>query len=315
MSLTAPLTPPESPLVFKKPLDEQAEPEPLLPMLPVSVPAAKPSFHYEWYQFRFAEAAASTPQISFLTSASLPTTIQEWRAMKNPFYIMRSGYSTAQIPRISREHDVHIRISIIQAETLPIPVEYLPGKPIPAEYTSFHITARPGFLDPILHAHTRLDVEYVHPKQMPAECKEYYAFRALHQPAFAIRQNSSLDIVNVTYGTRLYPRDPDDEGPQGWYRIRGTLGYTQDNSKEILKLRSETAGAAFRYIYLLVDPSTIHPSVALEVNSNAPYAENFLLKWRQWNERVGDDEKEEDRRFHSILGSYLQVIQHRRRSG
>jgi len=238
--------------------------------------------------------------------------MSEWTSLQHSFYLSTPGFMHNDIPEIEGSF-----AKIVQVETLKIPGDYIPTTYVPPDGELFSLLPRPGFFDPCFPQKVRMEILCGNTGMVPREYRKHYIFSATHQPTCAIRQTTHIDIIDTTADIGLFKIDYNQEDPSGRYSVCGTLGFLLDGRKEILKLQSsqDSTRALFAYILVLVDPTALHPSVALEVSKDAFFAEHYLKKWKQWNKALPASQETSEQRLYSILACLIQTIQHRRRLG
>jgi len=287
----------------------------VIPRLTVPSPTFH-SHHYEHYAVDLTNVQRNISTLFFTTFEGFPRTLEDWRALRFPFYINRSmAFANDVLNGINLEGRPPA-CSVSSMELQHVPSQHFPTLGIPTRPQIFPRLARAAYAN--AHSGNRdlvLEVSLADAASLPPSYQHIPAYTLRMPPAFAISSRSRITVKRAHFNFHLYIRENDCERLEGNYVVCGSLGFSLNNRYELLKLKNTSDSRIFHNIIILVDPTNLHPSVPLEIGPDAHFACEYLEKWMEWDDASPGDEKSSQLRLHSMVALLFQVMQVRRREG
>ena len=204
--------------------------------------------------------------------------LQEWESLEHSFYIALSESKTVD-NICDRLEPSHPRPSINPIHILRIPENHTPSHGMPSHNKSYPIVSRPAYASHVIGPQN-ITVEvalFNCPTTLGPTHAHLPTYILTRQPLFALCFTILVNVVQTPQsqeaGTRRYAGLGRIEGQ---FMIWGSLGFTLNNTKEVLKLWNISQPNVFSCILLLVDPPVLHATVLLEINAESSFAANYL---------------------------------------
>jgi len=269
---------------------------------------------FEEYPLTMRYILLNHPRVAIISFGPYPRSIQQWKGMKEPIYLTIPGMSTNQFC-------AERSIDLVPAFTLKEPfVGAVPDKHLP------HLGMQPeGQLFPILHRPAYVKAGFgiqeiqmkVFPARittLPTQLQHIPTFCIQSRPPFALRESTQIHIFNSREPMSPLIDGTIPEGVNGQYAICSSLGYTPNNHSEILKLVNMDQTRAYQIILLLIDATSLHPTLPIELGSDSVYADKFMEKLLEWDADENNDKNYNDM-FKSMISVLFQFTLFRRQHG